>query len=375
MLRHTSTIALVATLIILGDTEVAQAQRGRGGGGRMRVAEWRSPAGGMGRPGGMARPSMPMNRPAMGGMNRPTGAETWPDRAWATSAIAPVAVAWPGPRAFLARAAVIAPEWGAILPVVVSVREAAAIGPGCGGNFPGQGGGLRPGGGNRPGGGRRRSRNRPGGGLGGGIGGNRPGGIGGIGGNRPGGSRRHRPGGGIGGNRPGGIGGIGGTQWPGGNRPGGIGGRRHPVARRQSTRLDGAIVPVPVAAAPSGPAAAIGPAGPIGPVPVAAAPSGPAAIDPPGTGRGMAAATDPAGPTGPAVAATGPAGTIDPAGTMGRALAIATTGASGPAISASGNVGHIGDNLGVRDEHRIRQHRPDRRQPRCRQRQHGGNTS
>ncbi len=35
MLRHSSTIALVATLIILGDTEVAQAQRGRGGGGRM----------------------------------------------------------------------------------------------------------------------------------------------------------------------------------------------------------------------------------------------------------------------------------------------------------------------------------------------------
>ena len=49
MLRHSSTIALVAILIFFGDTDVAQAQRGRGGGGRM--------GGGMSRPGGMARPS------------------------------------------------------------------------------------------------------------------------------------------------------------------------------------------------------------------------------------------------------------------------------------------------------------------------------
>ena len=39
MLRHLSTIALVATLIILVDTDVAQAQRGRGGGGAEAAAD------------------------------------------------------------------------------------------------------------------------------------------------------------------------------------------------------------------------------------------------------------------------------------------------------------------------------------------------
>ncbi len=47
----------------------------------------------MSRPGGMTRPSMPMNRPAMGGMNRPTGGGNMTRPGMGNFGIAPVAAA------------------------------------------------------------------------------------------------------------------------------------------------------------------------------------------------------------------------------------------------------------------------------------------
>jgi tetratricopeptide (TPR) repeat protein len=223
----------MAALVVLGETQVAQAQRGRGGGGRM--------GGGMSHPGGMARPSMPMNRPAMGGMNRPTGGGNFSR---------PNMGNFNRPGGGMNRPASLPGQGGGNRPGMGgnfgggNRPEGGGNRPGMGGNFagggrgtqlpagsgnrpnfanrPGAGGGgeqLRPGGGNRP-----NFANRPGAGGGGEQlrpgGGNRPGWA-----NRPGaggGGEQWRPGGD---NRPGwanrpGAGG-GGTQWPGGgNRPG-----------------------------------------------------------------------------------------------------------------------------------------------------------
>jgi Tetratricopeptide repeat len=225
MLRHSSTIALVAILVILVDTDVAKAQRGRGGGARMGGGMAR-PAGGMGRPGGMARPSMPMNRPAMGGVNRPMGGGNMSRPGMGNFGNRPGGGGMSRPASFPGQGGASRPGMGG--------NFGGGIRPGSGGNRPGAGGGGTqwPGGGNRPG-----WANRPGaGGSGTQLpGGNRPGwanrpGAGGSGTQWPGGNRPpwNRPGWNGGGtqwgggnrpwNRPGWNGG--GTQWAGGNRPG-----------------------------------------------------------------------------------------------------------------------------------------------------------
>ena len=238
MFRRRELIPLMGLLTLLSAAELAYAQRGRGGGrpgggmARPGGGGMARPGGGggMARPGGMTRPSMPQNRPAMSrpsmSMNRPNMGNMAQNRPNMGNMARPN---MPQSR----------PNLGNMQRPSTRPGGIGGGGPGLGGNrpstLPAQIGGNRPGlgGGNRPGlGGNRPTPlpgpiggNRPGqGGNRPGLGGNRPTPLPGpIGGNRPGQGGGNGPG--WAGNRPGGNGG--GIQWPGGggNRPGWAGNR------------------------------------------------------------------------------------------------------------------------------------------------------